>query len=234
MRNPAFILRSASAIALLASALAFSLASGGDDEDPQLSPLVDAGTSSDPADAGTASDSADAGVSDAARPEPVCGDGVCDTDSECGSCPYDCGPCTERELLEDRLLGLINEMRLSGGNCPSGYQPPVKELTFHLALRTAARGHVEDMAEQDYFAHESLDGRTPWDRMLEAGYDGSPRGEDLAAGYPDAESTFRQWLDSDGHCLVMMTPHANEGAIGYAYQALATYRHYWALDVGWR
>ena len=57
----------------------------------------------------------------------------------------------------ETLLGLINEYRQSRG------VPPLK-LSYALTL--AATGHSEDMAANNYFSHDSLDGRTTWDLKI--------------------------------------------------------------------
>ena len=61
---------------------------------------------------------------------------------------------------EDQVLVLINQRRASGATCGGTAYPPVPALTMNGNLRTAARGHSEDMATQNYFSHTSLDGRT--------------------------------------------------------------------------
>ncbi len=65
-------------------------------------------------------------------------------------------------------------------------------------LRTAARGHSTDMAERNYFDHNSPDGTTPWDRMRRAGYN-SPAAENIARGYPTPQAVVEGWMNSKGH-----------------------------------
>lgn len=52
-------------------------------------------------------------------------------------------------------------------------------LAFNLQLYSAAAGHVKDMLENDYYSHDSLDGRTSEDRINEAGYDLQHAGESM-------------------------------------------------------
>ena len=54
------------------------------------------------------------------------------------------------------------------------------------------------MAANDYFDHTSQDGRGPTERAAEQGYEGGV-GENIAAGYPDAESVMEGWMNSEGH-----------------------------------
>lgn len=135
--------------------------------------------------------------------------------------------------LEDQMLVLVNEMRRNGGDCPSGHYGPRPELVMNSTLRTAARLHSKDMADNNYFDHNSRNGDSPWDRMGAAGYDAQPVGENIAAGGATAASTFQQWVNSDGHCRNMMSQNSNEIGIGYA-NGPAQYVHYWTQTFGAR
>ena len=57
---------------------------------------------------------------------------------------------------------------------------PVQPLVFNAQLLQAARLHSQDMIDQDFFSHSSLDGRSPVDRVEEAGYPYSTFGENIA------------------------------------------------------
>ena len=48
----------------------------------------------------------------------------------------------------------------------NGAQP----LTYNQHLEHSARRHAEDMAAHGYFSHDSLDGRTFWDRIKATPY----------------------------------------------------------------
>ncbi|HEX2144827.1 MAG TPA: CAP domain-containing protein [Glycomyces sp.] len=72
------------------------------------------------------------------------------------------------------------------------------DLARDANLDDAARLHAEDMAANDYFSHTSQDGRSPSDRAADQGYQGGV-GENIAAGYPDAESVMDGWMNSEGH-----------------------------------
>ncbi len=121
----------------------------------------------------------------------------------------------------------------SGGDCPSGHYGPRGALSANAALTTAARLHSKDMVDNDYFDHNSLDGASPWDRMYAAGYDAQAIGENIAAGNAEAEATFSQWVNSDGHCRNMMSDQATEIGIGYA-DGGGRYGAYWTQTFGSR
>ena len=93
-------------------------------------------------------------------------------------------------------------------------------------------GHAVDMATQNYFSHTSLDGRSPWDRIDEAGYPHFGAGENIAAGQRTAEDVVTAWLNSPGHCRNIMNPSFDELGVGYAYDAASTYQRYWVQNFG--
>jgi len=136
--------------------------------------------------------------------------------------------------MEDVVLDLVNEWRASGADCDTeGVFPPAGPLTMNSALRDAARLHSEDMGANNYFSHDSLDGRDFVDRILDAGYDmNGPVGENIAAGQNTPQAAVQGWMDSDGHCANIMNASFDEIGVGYAYDASSTYRHYWTQDFG--
>lgn len=134
---------------------------------------------------------------------------------------------------EDEMLVLVNEMRQNGGDCPSRYFGPRATLVMNAQLQTAARLHSKDMADNDYFSHDSRNGDSPWDRIDAAGYTAQGVGENIAAGNASAEETFSQWVNSNGHCVNMMSSNATEIGIGYA-NGSAAFGHYWTQTFGQR
>jgi uncharacterized protein YkwD len=91
--------------------------------------------------------------------------------------------------LGEQVVALANEARADAGCGP---------LRIDDRLVAAAQAHSDDMAEQDYFSHDSLDGRTFVDRVLAAGYP-EPGGENIARGQDSAESVHEAWMASSGH-----------------------------------
>ncbi|MCB9615864.1 MAG: CAP domain-containing protein [Sandaracinus sp.] len=124
----------------------------------------------------------------------ACGDG--------GSGP-DCGGDEGSEVCE--VFRLVNVERRA-----AGLEPYVWDS--HLA--TAAQRHAVDMSENDYFSHSSQDGRSFVDRAGEAGYDASPRGENIAQGYRNAAAVMEGWMSSDGHRANILAEGSNEIGIG--------------------
>lgn len=127
---------------------------------------------------------------------------------------------------EQALLKLINDYR--GQN---GLQP----LKASISLTNSAKWMSGDMAGKNYFPYNHVDslGRDPFKRMADFGYGyNSWRGENIAAGYSDAASTFTQWKNSPGHNANMLSTNYAVIGIGRVYNASATYRWYWTNDFG--
>ena len=72
-------------------------------------------------------------------------------------------------------------------------------LTVNSQLSSAAAAKAEDMLANQYFAHTSPSGKTPWDFIRDAGYSYSYAGENLAIGYTDASELFTAWMNSSTH-----------------------------------
>ncbi|MEO3871041.1 CAP domain-containing protein [Nonomuraea sp. B12E4] len=92
--------------------------------------------------------------------------------------------------LENQVVRLTNAERAKGGCGP---------LKHDSRLRRAAFGHSADMAENDYFDHDSQDGRDMVDRIRATGFDGSSWAENIAMGQRSAAEVVEGWMNSDGH-----------------------------------
>jgi uncharacterized protein YkwD len=108
-------------------------------------------------------------------------------------------PAAARALLRD-----LNNSRIANGLAPLTLEPRLCEI---------ARAHALDMAEHKYFGHNSLDGATPFERMLRAGYEYRSAGENLALDV-DEPSAARMLWRSNGHRSNMLEPHF--GRVGVA------------------
>jgi uncharacterized protein YkwD len=91
---------------------------------------------------------------------------------------------------EAQVLKLTNDERAKGGCGP---------LRTNSALTKAAEAHAADMVDRHYFAHDSLDGRSPFDRMKSAGYRGGAMAENIAVGYKSPAAVVEGWMNSEGH-----------------------------------
>lgn len=139
--------------------------------------------------------------------------------------------------FEHEVLRLTNEYRAMGFNCDTqGEFGPAGPLTFNATLRCSSRLHSQDMAEQGYFDHVGLDGRSPFDRMADVGYQGFTMGENIAAGQTSPEEVVAGWMESDGHCANIMNASFNELGVGYFSSPIGAspYGHYWTQNFGSR
>lgn len=71
-------------------------------------------------------------------------------------------------------------------------------LTVDERLTAAAQLHAEDMADHQEMTHVGSDGRTFDQRIRDQGHP-KPGAENVARGYPDGQTTVREWMDSPGH-----------------------------------
>lgn len=99
-------------------------------------------------------------------------------------------------------------------------------------LNQVAYDHSLAMGSNDFFSHTSQDGRSPFDRMMQAGYAGGYMAENIAAGNSLAAATFEQWRTSPGHNTNMLGPNYRAIGIGRAIVAGSTYGVYWTTDFG--
>jgi len=126
---------------------------------------------------------------------------------------------------ESDLLGAINSFRASKG---------LSTLVVSDTLTVAAKWMATDMSVNNYFGHTSLDGRTPQQRMGDAGYPAYANwtGENIAAGYTVANDVLNGWINSPGHYAVLTNANYRAIGIGRAYASGSTYQWYWDADFG--
>jgi uncharacterized protein YkwD len=93
----------------------------------------------------------------------------------------------------------------------------VSELALDSSLTAAAYGHSEDMAVNNYFSHNSKDGRRFSDRIIAQGYRYSIAGENIAYHYgaPDAAKVFEMWMNSPGHKSNMLSSSFSDAGLGF-------------------
>lgn len=105
------------------------------------------------------------------------------------SLPYKITNAHPRPELETRMLELVNKERISNGLRPLNPDP---ELTV------VARKHSGDMFARGYFAHDTPEGKSPFDRMRQGGVNFSAAGENLALA-PTLQVAHNGLMNSPGH-----------------------------------
>jgi len=129
------------------------------------------------------------------------------------------------------VMERVNRARAEARLCGSNAFPAAPPLAWNDRLFDAAAGHAADMAQNDYFSHESLDGRTFSERITEAGYEWSAAGENIAAGQADVEQVIQAWLDSPGHCANIMSDSFTEIGVACVANPDSTYTQYWGMSL---
>ena len=80
-----------------------------------------------------------------------------------------------------------------------------------------ARKHSVDMAQHHYFAHDNLQGQSPFDRMSADGLTYTQAGENLAYGQPSAIFANEGLMNSPGHRENILHPDFTHLGIGVAF-----------------
>jgi uncharacterized protein YkwD len=130
------------------------------------------------------------------------------------------------DRAEHRALRLINAYRAEHG---------LPKLRVNKRLNRTAHWMARDMGRYNYFSHDDRFGRSPFQRLDAFGYRGNDlwRGENLAAGLPDAVGTVTQWRNSPTHDANLL--RSNFRAAGIARVRApegASFDWYWALEFG--
>jgi uncharacterized protein YkwD len=166
---------------------------------------------------GLADETCTACAADCDSAEVRCGNGECQAGESSASCRIDCGPAQwqlDWAAWEEEVRVRVNAERAAGTDCPNGAMAPAGPLAMNQQLRAAARLHSWDMDAGGYFAHDSCNGRTPWQRAAAQGT--SAAGEVIGWGYASAEAMVAGWMGSPGHCAILMNPSMTEIGVGVA------------------
>jgi uncharacterized protein YkwD len=91
---------------------------------------------------------------------------------------------------EDAVIAAMNRERAARG---------LRPLRLNTRLALAAEDRIRDLFAKHYFNHVAPDGTQPFVWAERRGYDYSIIGENLAAGYRNANSVVDGWMRSPGH-----------------------------------
>ena len=117
------------------------------------------------------------------------------------------------------VLNLVNEERAKYNVAP---------LKWDDSLAALAESHCEDMIDRNFFAHNTPDGQTPFDRMKAAGISYSSAGENIAAGQSSPKNVMDSWMNSPGHRNNILNPDFEYIGVGLARGG--SYGIYWAQE----
>jgi uncharacterized protein YkwD len=122
--------------------------------------------------------------------------------------------------IASQILKLTNAERAKVG---------CKALAANSDLTQAAQQHSTDMANNDYFDHNSQSGLSPFDRITDAGYKFSAAAENIAMGQQSAVDVMKAWMNSAGHKANILNCTYTDLGVG---QAVADGSPYWTQDFG--
>jgi uncharacterized protein YkwD len=139
--------------------------------------------------------------------------------------------------VEQQVVDLVNAERAGQG------LPPFK---LHQELIDAARYHAADMAQDNYFNHDSYDRNNQgtyyvcsWDDRIKSYYTppGEPAfrslAENIAGGQSTPQAVMNAWMNSSGHRANILSTSNWELGVGF-YSGSGQYNRYWVQDFGRR
>lgn len=146
-----------------------------------------------------------------------------------GLIALDAGTSCDLPDFRASLLQQINAARTSARSCGSTALPAVNALAWNDRLFSAAARHSRDMAQNNYFSHTGLDGRSSSQRISAEGYAWSWSGENIAAGQTSVATVMNGWLASEGHCRNIMRAEYRDVAVSCVQRTGSTYGRYWTM-----
>lgn len=125
-------------------------------------------------------------------------------------------PASSNTSYEQRVAQLVNAERQK-----NGLQP----LTFDRSISNVARLKSKDMADNNYFAHQSSRYGSAGDMMKNQGINWSAWGENIASGQRSPEAVVTAWMNSEGHKANILSPDFGKIGVGYVTSSNGT--PYW-------
>lgn len=109
------------------------------------------------------------------------------------------------EITAQKVLEQTNSERQKLGLSP--YQ-------YNATLSESATKKAQDMFANNYWAHTSPTGTTPWDFFKTVNYQYSVAGENLARDFYDTDSLMKAWMNSPTHRANIVNDKYQEIGIG--------------------
>ncbi|PIP74849.1 MAG: hypothetical protein CO135_02970 [Candidatus Levybacteria bacterium CG_4_9_14_3_um_filter_35_16] len=111
------------------------------------------------------------------------------------------------DITVSDLLNLTNQKRTENG------LPP---LSINQRLSNAASSKARNMFTENYWAHISPGGTTPWSFIRSAGYSYVYAGENLAKGFTNSQDVVNAWMASPSHRKNVLSGNYNN--VGFSIQ----------------
>jgi len=116
--------------------------------------------------------------------------------------------------VEAQLLDLIQVCRVAEG---------LEPLIWDKKLEDVARAHSEDMVSEKYFDYNSLDGTTPFGRIMERGKTFFTASETIARQRGDVVNIYQEWMRNASKLNALMDSTMQEVGVGVAAQSKNLY-----------
>ena len=114
---------------------------------------------------------------------------------------------TQAEMTQaEAVLKLVNQERAKVG---------VQPLTLSEKLTSIANTKAKDMADKNYFSHESPTYGSPFDMLKQFGVSFSTAGENIAAGQKTAAEVMDSWMNSSGHRANILNKNYTQIGVGF-------------------
>ena len=115
-------------------------------------------------------------------------------------------PSTAEMTQAEAILKLVNQERAKAG---------VPALTLSEKLTSIANTKAKDMADNNYFSHDSPTYGSPFDMLKQFGVSFSYAGENIAAGQKTAEEVMNSWMNSSGHKANILNKNYTQLGVGF-------------------
>lgn len=93
-------------------------------------------------------------------------------------------------MTDTGLLDATNKARVDN---------KLEPLKYNAVLDQAAQAKAEDMANRNYWSHNTPDGKEPWAFIDNTGYKYFKAAENLAYGFDNSDATVVGWMNSPSH-----------------------------------
>ncbi|MFD0146484.1 MULTISPECIES: CAP domain-containing protein [unclassified Streptomyces] len=122
----------------------------------------------------------------------------------------------------EQIVALTNTEREKAGCSP---------LRADGRLHDSAQAHADDMADRDYYAHATPEGRDAGERITAAGYTWSSWAENIHRGPKTPVRAMEDWMNSDGHRRNILNCSFKDLGVGVA---LTSNGPWWVQNFGIR
>ncbi len=123
---------------------------------------------------------------------------------------------TSVSSYEQKVVELVNVERQKAG---------LSALKLDSSMANVARMKSKDMADNNYFAHQSPTYGSAGDMLSKFGIKWSAWGENIASGQKTPEAVVTAWMNSPGHRANILS--TNFGRIGVGYVTNSNGTPYW-------